>query len=187
MTYFEVAEKSYAGLTKFFDYAKETSWYNSFAAECQQVVERMMKALVETFSDMSLPDSLFKTHNLRRLTQVINSKYPDLVDEQKVAWIEDFYFDARYPGDDFIVVSEDTALKLLDATKQTVTAIEKIYKSRTAQTTDIFSDMKVLNVAKTGLPQRFKDGLVAVINYVKNNPFPGLKSVVLLEVLHGVK
>lgn len=39
--------------------------------------------------------------------------------------------------------------------------------------------MKVLNVAKTGLPQRFKDGLVAVINYVKNNPFPGLEGVVL--------
>ena len=145
MTYFEIAKKSCDGLTKFFDYAKEISWYNQFAAECQQVVEKMMKALVETFSDMDLPDSLFKTHNLRRLAQVINSKYPDLVDEQKVAWIEDFYFDARYPGDDFIVVSEDTALKLLDATKQTVTAIEKIYKSRTAQKTDIFSDMETID------------------------------------------
>lgn len=58
---------------------------------------------------------LLRSHNLRTIFNKIMEKYPDWeVDNIEVKWLGDFYFDARYPGDDFISVNEDEAKKCLE-------------------------------------------------------------------------
>ena len=40
MSYFDIAMKSYTNIDKQFKLAEEMNWYNLFAAECAQIIEK---------------------------------------------------------------------------------------------------------------------------------------------------
>ena len=59
-----------------------------------------------------------KTHNLRTLCNKINTKYTLTISSRDCKWLGDFYFEASYPGKNFVIVSKDDALECLDLAKQ---------------------------------------------------------------------
>ena len=114
-SYFELATRAYAGLDKLFKVAEEMEWYNLFAPECEQIIEKLLKALLEVSVKEPVPE-LMRTHNLLKIGKYLNTIYTDLIDLKTVAWIGSFYFNARYPGDDFIYVTHADATALKTAT-----------------------------------------------------------------------
>lgn len=102
--------------------------YNNLAFICSQAAEKYLKAVLEvTFGEESL--GLMHSHNLRAITNMLKKAYPDLeISSKDMKWLGDFYFDARYPGDNFVEVNREDAIECLRLTKElqeTVTCLLK--------------------------------------------------------------
>lgn len=109
--------------------------YNRFAVEAQQVVEKLLKGLVEKCEEISYTDKvkLLGTHNLRRIGNAVNAHYGTKLNVAEMAYLKDFYFEARYPGDNFVEVSKedrDTCLRIVnDVLKEILSFCDEVPNS----------------------------------------------------------
>lgn len=103
---FDLAMKSYKCLDKQLAGACDMDWYNILAAECEQIVEKFMKAVLECFNSEDFNLSLYDSHNISKIGRIINQMHPNTVNPEKVSWLKDFYFDTRYPRDNCYYVSQ---------------------------------------------------------------------------------
>ncbi len=62
--------------------------------------------------------TLLHSHNLRAIYNKIVTQFNMTVTSKDCKWLGDFYFDARYPGDNFVEVSRQDALECLDITER---------------------------------------------------------------------
>lgn len=102
---------------------EELGVYNSVASISSQSAEKYLKAIVERAftEDTTELNALLHTHNLRALYRKVVSRYELQVTSKDCVWIGGFYYDTRYPGDNFIVVTKEEceeALTLLDKLKE---------------------------------------------------------------------
>jgi HEPN domain-containing protein len=89
---------------------KDFNKFNGVASLCAQSAEKFMKAFIED-SINSSNIRLLKSHNLKRLLKEIKRIEPECnLSEKDYKWLGDFYFEARYPGDDFTIVSYNEAV-----------------------------------------------------------------------------
>lgn len=115
-------------------YAKESmkqvtmKEYNWPAVIFAQAAEKLLKAVIETeFAEDSQCISLMRTHNLRTIVAKILEKFPDAkLSSKDCKWLGDFYFDARYPGDDFIRVTLEDGLEAMRIVENILIEVEKI-------------------------------------------------------------
>lgn len=92
--------------------------YNVPAYLLSQAGEKYMKAVVEVLPKTAESLSMLRSHNLRALFNYI-SKYEQLpVSSMECKWLGDFYYDARYPGDDTVVVSREDVVQCIDIAKK---------------------------------------------------------------------
>ena len=83
-------------------------FYNQLAVQCEQVTEKYLKGYLDKMMlDEDVTD-LLRKHNMKKIAAKLNEICPDLqLDTIGLAYLTDFYFDARYPGDDFYTVSKE--------------------------------------------------------------------------------
>lgn len=99
--------------------AEEIGNYNGVAYMASQSAEKLLKAVIERYLiDDEDGIRLLKSHNLRSLIEKIKTEFPDCpLDSKDYKWLGDFYYDARYPGDNFTVVGKESGvecIRLLD-------------------------------------------------------------------------
>ena len=130
MSYFDIAMRSYSNIDKQFHLAEEMDWYNLFAAECAQIIEKMLKGIL---SISKLPENtsphIFDIHSLQVLTRTLHSIYPNTINAQNASWLSDYYFDTKYPGDNFVEVSKYDAEQILSITKDLAENLIALYLS----------------------------------------------------------
>ena len=99
--------------------------YNKVAVEAQQVVERTLKGIVEKCDaiQMDTKVKLLGTHNLRRLGTELNEHYNMNLSITDLAYLKDFYFEARYPGDNFIIVTRTDRDKCMRIVREVLSAV----------------------------------------------------------------
>ena len=113
-TYFGRAYSDYLYAKAGMEVGKTFGDYNGVASMCAQSAEKYLKAVLEQCIIEEDVMSLLHSHNLRSILNRIKEDYKELdVSTKDIKWLGDFYFDARYPGDNFIVVSEEDALECL--------------------------------------------------------------------------
>lgn len=112
-----------------------------------QAAEKILKAIIETeFVDDSSCIQLMRTHNLRTVVSKLLERFPDMkLSSKDCKWLGDFYFDARYPGDDFILVTLEDAMEAMKIVEDILIETEKILQSPEAK--ELFEYYK-LQVAK---------------------------------------
>ena len=71
---------------------------------------------------------LLHTHNLRLLGNLINETYDLQLNLSDLAYLKDFYFEARYPGDDFVVVSKEERDKCVSIMLESIEKIKHLCK-----------------------------------------------------------
>ena len=139
MTYFDIAMRSYSNIDKQFHLAEEMDWYNLFAAECAQIIEKMLKGIL---SISKLPENtsphIFDIHSLQVLTRTLHSIYPNTINAQNASWLSDYYFDTKYPGDNFVEVSKYDAEQILSITKDLAENLIALYNSINNTKTNFF-------------------------------------------------
>lgn len=103
------------------------TFYNQLAVQCQQVAEKFLKGYLDNlFLEEDVAD-LLRKNNMKKIAARLNELKPDLkLDTVGLAYLTDFYFDARYPGDDFYTVSKEEFEKCLAIMYDTVKKLKTI-------------------------------------------------------------
>lgn len=110
-SYMGMAENDYLYAKAGMEVCRQLGNYNSVAAGCAQSAEKYLKALAEICL-IEDPDgvTVMKTHNLRTLVNKIKEYQPGvMLNSKDCKWLGDYYFEARYPGDNFVQVNEEDA------------------------------------------------------------------------------
>ncbi len=114
-------------------------FYNNIAVNAQQVAEKVLKSVVEIVS----PDAegILKTHNLRGLYNEISKYLPTFeLNQWKLSMLKDIYFDAKYPGDNFMEIDQKTCDECLSIMYDTIEAVNQF---RAQEGLDIFTFNKL--------------------------------------------
>ena len=103
------------------------TFYNQLAVQCQQVAEKFLKGYLDrTVLEEDVSD-LLRKHNMKKIASKLNDMNPGLkLDTVGLAYLTDFYFDARYPGDDFYTVSKEEFEKCLSIMYDTVEKLKSL-------------------------------------------------------------
>lgn len=119
-SYYEIAINDY----RFLDTIRNGNFYNKIGIECQQIAEKFLKYLYVTYVDVSEQEERFiKTHSVHKIAIQLNKHLDTSFDYSSLAILTDYYFDTRYPGDEYIDLTDDmanNALQLIDDLKITV-------------------------------------------------------------------
>lgn len=118
-TYLDIAENDLQYLESLLEI--KSTFYNQLAVQCQQVAEKFLKGYLDKiFVDEDVSD-LLRKHNMKKMASRLNEQKPELnLDTIGLAYLTDFYYDARYPGDDFYTVTKDDFEKCLSIMYDTV-------------------------------------------------------------------
>lgn len=99
----------------------DTTFYNASCIGCQQVAEKLLKHVI-VIEVLDQDPLILKTHNLKKLVRYINNQRPKLIKDTKdLDILSTFYFDARYPGSEFIIAEASDA-------KESFTTVLTLYK-----------------------------------------------------------
>lgn len=122
-TYLDIAENDLQYLESVL--AAGSTFYNQLAVQCQQVAEKYLKGYLDKiFVDEDVAD-LLRKHNMKKIASRLNEINEELeLDTIGLAYLTDFYYDARYPGDDFYNVTKDDFDKCLSIMYDTVNKLK---------------------------------------------------------------
>lgn len=101
------------------------TFYNQLAVQCQQVAEKFLKGYLDRLILEEDITDLLRKHNMKKIASKLNERKPELkLDTVGLAYLTDFYFDARYPGDDFYTVTKEEFEKCLSIMYDTVNKLK---------------------------------------------------------------
>ena len=124
-TYIDIAENDLQYLESVLKTGN--TFYNQLAVQCQQVAEKFLKGYLDrTVLEEDVSD-LLRKHNMKKIASKLKDMNPGLkLDTVGLAYLTDFYFDARYPGDDFYTVSKEEFEKCLSIMYDTVEKLKSL-------------------------------------------------------------
>ncbi|OUN90648.1 HEPN domain-containing protein [Blautia sp. An46] len=103
------------------------TFYNQLAVQCQQVAEKFLKGYLDRMLLEEDVSELLRKNSLKKIAAKLNDIKPELeLNTIGLAYLTDFYFDARYPGDDFYTVSKEEFEKCLAIMYDTVKKLKSI-------------------------------------------------------------
>lgn len=127
-TYLDIAENDLQYLESVLSMGN--TFYNQLAVQCQQVAEKFLKGYLDKFMVEDDVSDLLRKHNMKRIASKLNEVKPELnLDVIGLAYLTDFYFDARYPGDDFYTVSKEEFDKCLSVMYDTVNKLKQVFEN----------------------------------------------------------
>lgn len=122
-TYLDIAENDLQYLESVL--AVGSTFYNQLAVQCQQVAEKYLKGYLDkVLVEEDVADLSWK-HNMKKIASKLNEMREGLeLDTIGLAYLTDFYYDARYPGDDFYNVTKADFDKCLSVMYDTVNKLK---------------------------------------------------------------
>lgn len=106
----------------FLEHGISSSVYNSIVVAAQQVAEKMLKSIIEEMNVGT--KELMRTFRLRKLYEAIRAVDPSFIlDCEQLINLEDYYLDARYPGENYVIVTEMECSEAVKTMYSIVTAV----------------------------------------------------------------
>lgn len=123
-TYYDIAmiDLQYMQLTL------NSHFYNNITIHAQQVVEKLLKSVVELVCPD--PTDLLRSHNLRNIIDEINNNEKLDIDRKDMAYLKDFYFDARYPGENYTQVTREDCTECLEIMYNVIDRVNQFRRER---------------------------------------------------------
>ena len=124
-TYIDIAENDLQYLESVLKTGN--TFYNQLAVQCQQIAEKFLKGYLDRLLLEEDVSDLLRRHNIKKIASKLNDMITELnLDTVGLAYLTDFYYDARYPGDDFYTVSKEEFEKCLAIMYDTVKKLKSI-------------------------------------------------------------
>ncbi len=128
ISYYEVACNDYRYFTNYLIIIND-EYNNPLAIQAQQIVEKLLKHIVDVYCLEYDQKEVLRSHKLQSIYTTIRESYPEFVlKRDDLLFLSSFYFDARYPGVDYIVVDREDAnrcISIVNEVKQSVDAFIK--------------------------------------------------------------
>lgn len=106
---------------------KHLPYYNQHCILCQQIGEKLLKHIITLSYIYDDTDKILKTHSLRTIYRAIKRYIPSVeLAEEELANLTDYYFDAKYPGNDFFTATEDDFSKCYSSLMKIVDEVNKV-------------------------------------------------------------
>ena len=103
-------------------------FYNEIAVSAQQITEKMLKSVLNEIylaQDLEI-DKLMHSRNLRGLYDKIAIKVSNFkLDRGALSILKDYYFDAKYPGDNFVTVSKEECQECIEIMYNTIEMVNR--------------------------------------------------------------
>lgn len=123
--YYYIATKDMLTLKK----SSNESGYNVNTVQVQQIAEKLLKSVL--YVEHSDNDKIMHTHNLKLIYDTICESTDELsLNRESLSFLKDYYFDARYPGDNFITVSKEDYYRCVEITNSVLSEVNKYRKKR---------------------------------------------------------
>ena len=125
--YYEIAINN----LRYLEVTLHTPYYNEISVGAQQVVEKMLKSVLEQLvpATDAGKDKLMHSHNLRALYDKIHELDSTFnLDRRGLSMLKDYYYDAKYPGDSFITVTKDECTENVEIMYDAVDAVNAFRK-----------------------------------------------------------
>ena len=133
-TYYDTAYNDFKYLQSTKSVIPTIGSYNPIAVTAQNIAERFLKHVIQIYLLDRDYTSVLRSHKLITLYQAIHEVYPDFqLDKNMLRVLTDYYFDAQYPGADYITVSQQEALEaveIVEAVKDTVDSFIKRHPAK---------------------------------------------------------
>lgn len=87
----------------------DSGCYNQISVHAQQTAEKMLKSVME----LAVPpdndtERIMRGHNLRQIYDKIHAFLPDFeLNRHELSSLKDYYYDTKYPGDNFTNVTQE--------------------------------------------------------------------------------
>lgn len=126
-------EKSYYEIAlnnlDFLEDSLTNNHYNDLGPMAEQIAEKMLKSVL--ILEVTDPDLVLKSHNLKNIYIKIQEAGIDLgLDKKDLGSLKDVYFDARYPGENYIDVNYEDCADYIKTMYDVVLAVNTYRKSR---------------------------------------------------------
>lgn len=107
----------------------------------QSICERYLKYIVDTYCTEDA-GSVMRTHTIRILRDFIRENIPDFACNWNTALKADgYYFSARYPGDDAILVDKDDVDACWEAVNAVRDAVQNYMERKSLRQDDILGEL----------------------------------------------
>ena len=127
-SYYDIAMEDYKFLLFYYQHLDEAPNYNAIVVQEQQIVEKLLKYILDTKIDSAETIDLLKSHKLANLLREINQFMDCPLNVSDMRFLTDFYFDGRYPSRDYITAEKQDAItgfRIVEAAKAWVDAVRK--------------------------------------------------------------
>ena len=142
-SYLSIAKDDYESMKILY----EAKRYNHTVVLCQQACEKLLKSIIELTVDNC--KSLLHSHNLRKLFDEVEGCIS--LPEEMIFYLgtlSDFYIDTRYPGDNYIKVTERDLNMSVKITEHLLNEVTRWHASFTKKNTDFDSLLEAAKLAK---------------------------------------
>lgn len=117
----------------YYIFTDDTPNYNVAASNCCNMVEKFLKSVVLLECPKDTP--ALRSHNLAAINEELKRCGVDLqLDYKKLMTLKSYYYDARYPGDNYIVVTKELFEDCVDCAIEVLNAVNK-YRNEHGLTT----------------------------------------------------
>ena len=142
--YFDVAKREYEWIPYLLKGAHERKDYNLAVTQMQQVAEKYLKGYIDKYLNVcGKYDTQLRTHNLRMLSAIVNEECGVFINIRDAKFLGDYYFDARYPGDNYEVIRDgNTAEECMKICDGIIYVIEKLLKDKDRKGTEFFGKLR---------------------------------------------
>lgn len=98
-------------------------YFNQVSAQAQQIAEKMLKSVAD-LTCVNI-EKLMLSRNLRAIYDAIHEEDSEFnLDRRSLALLKDYYYDARYPGDNFVTVTKEEFIDLLNILMDVIQEVE---------------------------------------------------------------
>lgn len=128
-SYYDIAERDYQYFMQYKNMI-DPEYNNPLAIQAQQIVEKLLKHIIECYCQEEDPREILRSHKLQSIYLTINRIYPEFqLNRNDLLFLSSFYYDARYPGVDFIMVNEEDAIRCVQIVEEIKVAVDEFVEN----------------------------------------------------------
>ncbi len=137
-SYYDVASNELQYLRFVMGQVEQAPSFNILVVQAQQIVEKYLKHLVQTYVFTEDVNKILKSHKLITLYYALQKQGIDMdFDANDLRYLSEFYFDGRYPGTDYLVATVEDAKKGLLIAEQAKIETDRILAVTLRKTSEI--------------------------------------------------
>lgn len=119
-SYYDVARADLDYLNFNYGHLDELPNFNSIVVQEQQVVEKLLKHILNIYVDSDDAIRVMKSHKLAHIVREIGRFYDCPLNEDDMRFLSDFYFDGRYPSRDYVLAEKQDAIRGYEIVQETL-------------------------------------------------------------------